>query len=80
MKIKGLGLVIGFYVYKTISEKGQSVFSFTDCTTHVCWQAEKAKIGKEMTQSYLIKLALLKLSGPKDIHSKIRGLSEFYQC
>lgn len=46
----------------------------------MCWQTEKARTGKEMTQSDLIKLVLLKLSGPKVIHVKIRGLSEFYHC
>lgn len=37
----------------------------------------KARTGKEMTQSYLIKLVLLKLSEPKVIHFKKRGLSGF---
>lgn len=35
-KMKGLGLVIGFYVYKTIYKKGQSVFTFTDFALHTC--------------------------------------------
>ena len=77
---KGLGSVIGFYVYKTISERGQTVFSFTDSVPPTCAGRLRKLDQEEMTQSYLIKLALVKLSGSKDTHSKIRRLSEFYQC
>ena len=46
----------------------------------MCWQIGKARIGEKMTQSYLIKLGLLRLSRPKYIHSKRRGLDEFDHC